>query len=394
MKEPPTILIVDDEPFNVDCLQQELEDLGYATLGAASGREAMEKARAECPDLILLDIMMPGMSGYEVLERLRADERLRDVPVIMVSALNEIDSVVRCIELGAEDYLGKPYNPTLLRARIGASLEKKRLRDEVRATRDRLEAELQSARDVQLGMVPSDFRLPVEAGHFEIYATLQPARQVGGDLYDFFCDERGRLFFVVADVSDKGAPAALFMARTKTMIRMVATLCRDGEGAPLPPDQIVGRVNAELCRDNGQGMFVTMFFAMLDPATGWLAFCNAGHNLPYVVGREGSVQVLDGARGKPLGIRSTFSYETATRQFAPGDCVFLYTDGITEAMNPAGEWYSEPRLEDALRGHAGRSAREVVDGVIAHVRDFVAAAPQADDIAALAVHCVCRYPNG
>src|SRR5688572_27534703 len=128
--------------------------------------------------------MMPGLSGYDVLERLRADTRLRDLPVIMISAVDEIESVIRCIELGAEDYLPKPFNATILRARVGASLEKKRLRDEVRSSLDHLERELNLARALQLSMVPTDFPEPSAQYPVSVYATLQPARQVGGDLYD------------------------------------------------------------------------------------------------------------------------------------------------------------------------------------------------------------------
>jgi phosphoserine phosphatase RsbU/P len=295
--------------------------------------------------------------------------------------------VIRCIELGAEDYLAKPFNPTLLRARVGASLEKKRLRDEIIAVLDQIEGELRSARAVQLGMVPTDFRLPTAAGPLEIFATLEPARQIGGDLYDFFWGEDGRLYFVIADVSDKGAPAALFMARTKTMIRLVATLSRAPAGVPLEPDRIIRKVNEELCLDNRQGMFVTVFFGILDPATALVSFCNAGHNPPYIVSVANSVVALDGPRSKPLGIRPTFAYETGTHKLDPDDCLFLFTDGITEAMDPAGDWFSEERLEETLRSLAGESASTVVGKVIARVREFAATAPQADDIAAMAIRC-------
>jgi adenylate cyclase len=133
MAERPRILIVDDEPFNVDLLEQELELLDYATVAAADGRQALERLAAEPIDLVLLDIMMPGLDGYQALRRIKADPGLRHIPVIMVSALSELDSVVRCIELGAEDHLPKPFEPVLLRARVGACLEKKRLHDRERA---------------------------------------------------------------------------------------------------------------------------------------------------------------------------------------------------------------------------------------------------------------------
>ncbi|MDB5865142.1 MAG: fused response regulator/phosphatase, partial [Betaproteobacteria bacterium] len=196
---PQTILAVDDTPTNISLLAGLLGEQ-YKVKAATSGAKALELAAANPPDLILLDIMMPGLSGYDVLERLRADVRLRHIPVIMISAVDEIESVIRCIELGAEDYLPKPFNPTLLRTRVGASLEKKRLRDDILRHLDQIENELKAAREIQLSMVPLDFRVPTAAQPVEIFATLEPAREIGGDLYDFFWGEDARLYFVVADV--------------------------------------------------------------------------------------------------------------------------------------------------------------------------------------------------
>src|SRR4051812_21512364 len=180
---PQTILAVDDTPNNISLLASLLGEQ-YRIKAATTGAKALELASANPPDLILLDIMMPGLSGYDVLERLRADQRLRHIPVIMISAVDEIESVIRCIELGAEDYLPKPFNPTLLRTRVGASLEKKRLRDDIVRHLDQIENELKQAREIQLSMVPLDFHS--SQGAIELFATLEPAREIGGDLYDFF----------------------------------------------------------------------------------------------------------------------------------------------------------------------------------------------------------------
>ena len=197
--------------------------------------------------------MMPEMNGYEVLERLKADSRLRHVPVIMISAVDEIESVVRCIELGAEDYLPKPFNATLLRARIGASLEKKRLRDEVAAScrpawrrSSPLRARSSSASCREYLPVPTRRNFP-----WNIHAVLHPARQVGGDLYDFFLFDPQTLCLLVADVSGKGVAAALFMARAKALVRTVAKLLVRTDGTSAPgPSEILAHVNDELCRDN------------------------------------------------------------------------------------------------------------------------------------------------
>ena len=175
---------------------------GYANIQfAANGRDALQMLAAQRFDLVLLDIMMPDMNGYEVLERIKATPALRDIPIIMISALDELDSVIRCVELGAEDYLNKPFNPTLLRARIGASLEKKRLRDEVRANLDRLEQELEAARSLQLAMLPHQFPVCSASHPVAVHAVMQPAREVGGDLYDCFFAGEHTFCFLVGDVS-------------------------------------------------------------------------------------------------------------------------------------------------------------------------------------------------
>lgn len=383
-RPPETILAVDDTPTNISLLAGLLGEQ-YKVKAATNGAKALELAAANPPDLILLDIMMPGLSGYDVLERLRADERLRHIPVIMISAVDEIESVIRCIELGAEDYLPKPFNPTLLRTRVGASLEKKRLRDDIVRHLDQIEKELRAAREIQLSMVPHDFQSPATAvAPVEIFATLEPAREIGGDLYDFFWGEDGRLYFVVADVSGKGAPAALFMARIKTMTRMVATLYREPSGGAVEPGRICARINEDVSRDNRQDMFVTVFFGILDPRTRVLTYCNAGHNTPYIVGGNGAVP-LAGAHGIPMGILADYEYETETCVLAPGECIFAYTDGVTEAMAGDESFYSDKRLESVLARLANAPARAVVSEVIASVREFARGEPQADDIAAMAI---------
>ena len=383
MSDPAAILVVDDTEENRDILVRRLARLGYDhVVTAVNGHDALARLHAQPFDLILLDILMPGMDGYEVLERLKRDPRLRHVPVIMISALTEMESVVRCIALGAEDYLPKPFNPTLLSARVGATLEKKRLRDEISAARDRLERELMAAREVQLSMVPSEFP-PADAGHpVEIFGTLQPAREIGGDLYDFFWRDASTLCFVVADVSDKGAPAALFMARTRTLIRLAVTLTT----ADLR--EIVRIVNTELSAGNPAMTFVTLVLGMLDVRTGALRFCNAGHPPPFVLRPDGAVDRLDaGAVQPPLGIDDTLAYTIVEHALAPGDTLFVYTDGVTDATDGEGTLFGDDRLEHELHGLAGMAATaEVTVGtVLDAVRKFAGAAAAADDIAALAL---------
>lgn len=379
------ILVVDDVEDNRDLLSRRLRREGYQDIVTAEdGEEALALLRADRFDLVLLDVMMPKCDGYEVLERLRAENRLHELPVIVISALNEIDSVVRCIQLGAVDYLPKPFNPTLLRARVGASLEQKSLRDAVRAHLARLEAELEAARKLQMSMVPTAFPNPTADSPIEIFAMMEPAREVGGDLYDFFPAADGRFAFVIGDVSGKGVPAAMFMARTKNLLRVVAGLLQQSGDAAGQAAEIVGRINRELCQENDTMMFVTLLFGLIEPKTGAVEFCNAGHDAPYRVGAAG-VAAVTGPQGMALGVSPDWRYESARFDLQPGEALYLFTDGITEAADPAEAMFAKERLEAALRGLAAAAPEPMIRGVAAAVRDFVKDAPQSDDITSLAI---------
>jgi phosphoserine phosphatase RsbU/P len=382
------LLIVDDNEDNRYTLTRRLQREGYTDLTpAADGEQALALLASRAFDLVLLDVMMPGLNGYQVLERMRADPRLRDIPVIMISANDQLESVVRCIELGAEDYLAKPFNPTLLRARTGASLEKKRMRDEIARHVRRMERELDAARAIQLSMVPSMFPAWSVEQPLAVHATLQPAREVGGDLYDCFWLAPDKLCIVVADVSDKGASAALYMARTRTVVRLLAKLLGSANGVPPGAEALLVGINDELCRDNPHAMFVTMLLCVVDARTGDFEWCNAGHTVPYLVDHARRVTALDETRSIPVGIRSAARFAINKATLAPGDALFFYTDGVTEAANGAGEFYGEARLEAALLSSVEEKPQRLVEAVLRDVRAFAGEAAPSDDIAALA----CRW---
>jgi serine phosphatase RsbU (regulator of sigma subunit)/putative methionine-R-sulfoxide reductase with GAF domain len=269
----------------------------------------------------------------------------------------------------------------------GISLERARMRDEIVAARDRLERELMAARHVQLAMVPTEF--PPPGAPVEICASLQPAREVGGDLYDFFWRDPRTLCFVIADVSDKGAPAALFMARTRTLIRLVVALTARSDDPPADLSEIVGLVNVELSSGNPDTTFVTLVIGMLDVDTGTVCFCNAGHPTPLVLRPDDSIARLSGGTPQPpVGIQAGIQYRAAERSLVPGATIFLYTDGITDATAPDGTRFGDARLANALAGLAGASAEAAVSTAIETVRKFTRTAPQADDIAAVAIRYV------
>ncbi len=380
------LLVVDDNADNRDLLSRRLARFGYINIAtAANGREALLQLRAKPFDLVLLDIMMPEMNGYEVLEHLKAANELHDLPVIMISALDEIASVIKCIELGADDYLPKPFNPTLLRARVGASLEKKRLRDEIRANLQRLEREMEAARTLQLGMLPSVFPARTPDRPVEVHATMEPAREVGGDLYDCFYATDHLFCFLVADVSGKGALAAMFMARTRSLARMAIDLWRQWSNEPITPAHIAEAVNRELYQNNNDRMFVTLFLGLLDTRDGSVAYVNAGHPLPHLLLASGDIDQLAGPPDMPLGVRPGTPYRTRTASLKHGDAILVVTDGVIEAMHTQGALYGADRLEAVLRADARAAPADIVSMVIDDVHAFAGMAPKADDVTVLAL---------
>jgi sigma-B regulation protein RsbU (phosphoserine phosphatase) len=378
------ILVVDDVEDNRHLLTRRLNREGYREIStAADGEEALALLAANAFDLVLLDVMMPKCDGYQVLERLKASGQLHELPVIVISALNEMDSVVRCIQLGAVDYLPKPFNPTLLRARVSASLEQKILRDAVRAHLERIEDELETARKLQMSMVPSVFPRPSPERPVEIFAVMEPAREVGGDLYDFFPTADGRLAFAIGDVSGKGIAPAMFMARTKNLLRVITGLLDNAQGVA-DPGAIVSRVNRELCEDNDMMMFVTLLFGIIDPRSGLVTFSNAGHDPAYRIGPDGVAAVV-GPQGIALGVSPAFEFQTGELRLAPGEALYLYTDGITEATAPDDSMFGKERLEERLRGLTSAPLARVIGETVQAVRDFAGTCPQSDDITGLAL---------
>ena len=244
------------------------------------------------------------------------------------------------------------------------------------AAKERIESELKIAHDIQMSMVPKTFPPFPDRRDFDIYATLIPAREVGGDFYDFFFIDDNRLCFAIGDVSGKGVPASLFMALTKTMFR--ATGGRQNATAKL----ILSRLNGEICRDNDSCMFVTVFCAILDVLTGEVEYSNGGHNLPYVLS-NGVVMPLPKTGGVALGVTEAAEFRAGQILLKPGDQLVLYTDGVTEAMDKEDRLFTEKRLERTLKNVDGEASKEVIEKVIKEVQRFSAGAPQSDDITML-----------
>jgi sigma-B regulation protein RsbU (phosphoserine phosphatase) len=247
------------------------------------------------------------------------------------------------------------------------------------AARERVEGELSAARDIQVGMLPRKFPPFPGRTDLDVHALLEPAKHVGGDLYDYFLIDEHRLFFVVGDVSGKGVPAALFMAMTTTLFKAHAM-------SAASTGEIIERVNAELARDNAAEMFVTAFVGILDLRDGSVEYSDGGHEAPFIVRADGSVERLAKHQGMALGVFEDVPYKTDRFTLRPGDAAVLFTDGVSEATDANDDLYTTARIESALAAvRSEPSARYIAEGLAQSVRAFVGAVPQSDDIAILVV---------
>ncbi|MBU1055709.1 MAG: SpoIIE family protein phosphatase [Proteobacteria bacterium] len=244
---------------------------------------------------------------------------------------------------------------------------------EATAAKKSFESELNIARDIQMGFLPKDFNPFPDIPEFDLYAFIKPAKEVGGDLYDFYRIDDERICFVLGDVSGKGVPASLFMAVTMTLIKMTAA-------KGLSPDLILQEVNSQLSRDNEANMFVTLFCGILNIRTGELWYANGGHNPPVLLQKNGEAVFLEGTDGVLLGAMDGIEYEMKKIRLDAGEGLFIYSDGITEAMDEKENLYSEERLLELFKSMEPLPSSQVVDVVISSVLSFAGQAPQTDDI--------------
>lgn len=246
------------------------------------------------------------------------------------------------------------------------------------AVKERFEGELSAARNIQMSLVPKRFPAFPERPEFDVHALLRPAREVGGDLYDFYFLDDARLCFLIGDVSGKGIPAALFMAVTKTLLKASSSGDR-------PMERMMADVNNELCDQSDSGMFVSLLFGRLDVGTGILEVCNAGHPDPFLLHAAGGVEPLVCEKDVALGAMSELEYHSTTVRLDPGDALFFYTDGVPEALDGRDEFFTVNRLRSTLEHVAGMPVEKITRGVIKDVRTFCGEREQSDDISVMAI---------
>ena len=390
-----TILIVDDSLTNRKILARQVEEQNYQVATAANGKQAIQMIQTGSYDLILLDIIMPEVNGYEVLEWIR-DSPWQHIPTIMISALDQIDSVVKCIEMGAADYLAKPFNSILLKARLGACLEQKRLRDQeslyirqlakanqkisrlnncLQAENTRLSTELEVTQRLQGMLLPKEKELnQIEA--LEIAGFTESATEVGGDYYDVL-QHQGRIIIGIGDVSGHGLESGVLMLMVQTAVR---TLIENNETSPKQFFEVLNRtIYKNLQRMDSDK---NLSLSLVDYYDGML-WISGQHEEMLIVRTGGVIERIDTVDlGFPIGLEETIEDFVFQAQIPleQDDVAILYTDGITEAENCAGIHYGLEKLCSVVRQSWQQSAQDIRQAVIRDLRSHIGVEQVYDDI--------------
>jgi sigma-B regulation protein RsbU (phosphoserine phosphatase) len=368
------VLIVDDVKANVDILVQSLSG-DYKLSVALGGQQAMDAVLRSPPDLILLDIMMPDIDGYEICRRLRAEESTRELPIMFLSSLEDVKDKARGFEVGGNDYLTKPFEVLEVKARVRSLLKAKAYADAVKAAAER---DLRIAREIQTGLLPANVSAQIQGTGLDVHAVLEPARQVGGDLFEVLRLGPDRVLVAVGDVSGKGIPAALFMAVAMTLLRSMA---RQGNA----PQEILRQLNDELLEQNPRGMFVTLQCMVFDLAARSVTCASAGHHAAIRIMPGETPRPVFTSSGRVLALMPADEIVSETLELEAGETLVLFTDGVSEAFDVNQELFGEDRLLKHLQDLPGRTARETTMGVLEAVRRHAAGAKQSDDITVVAV---------
>jgi sigma-B regulation protein RsbU (phosphoserine phosphatase) len=370
------VLIVDDTPENIQVLMGTLKDQ-YAIVAALNGEKALKMAGMEPqPDLILLDIMMPGMDGFEVCHRLKTDPATCEIPIIFLSALNDTLNKVKGFSLGAVDYISKPFQPEEVLVRVNTHLTMHRLSQEVQTQRNQLECELKVVSELQRKLLPE--KLPNIRG-LKLAVHYETSRYAGGDYYDVVKLSDDRCGLLVADSEGHSAPAAVMMAMTCTLFRSCPDLYDE-------PDRVLDFINTHLCKVNKES-FVTALYAVYDGSHRTLRISRAGHPLPilFKLPEKNAREVFcEGVF--IMGVEPYEHVPVTEIRLDPGDRLLLYTDGVSERFNPERQLYGEDRLRRQMERSVGLEDPQILlKDIVQDLTDFAGGCQPDDDQAMLLV---------
>lgn len=381
-QEVSKILVVDDEPRNVRILQIHLNAQGYTVYTAEDGVEALDVVEKDAPDLILLDINMPKMDGFEVVKRIRANKATEFIPIVMITALRDTrENRIKSIEAGADDFIEKPFDSLEVLARVRSLLRIKEYQDTLAKHNARLEEELQMARSIQEILIPQNG--VQELSGFRIASRCCPEMAVGGDFFDVWEIVPNRLGVFISDVMGHGVSAAFVTVFIKTILAEFQELIEDNPGYLL---EILNTRFNDLISSR-LFMFATAFCGIIDLGKEELICANAGHSFPllYDGPQQTCYAIGDKNTGNGLGIWRESVYETMRYPFGPLSKIFLYTDGVYEAKSPQGVEFTVERLQKLVSECAAQPAAKLIVSVSEAVDTFTANCPKDDDLTLLAI---------
>ena len=380
------ILSVDDEaPLELlmrQYFRRKIRNGEYEFFFAHNGLEALSILYNN-PDIeiILSDINMPEMDGLTLLAKVN-EMRNPALRVIMVSAYGDMKNIREAMNNGAFDFATKPIDMDDLSLTIEKAIAQINYVHESQKEHVQLESlknDLTTARDIQQYILPRVFPpFPEDSDKVDIYASMEAAKDIGGDFYDFFRIDDDRIALVIADVCGKGIPAALFMAVSRTIIRSKGIQgCSAAE--------CLTESNRLLAAYSIDCMFLTVFYAIYNIKTGLISYCNAGHNPPHLIRRDGTVSELPLSKNTIVGVFDGIEFQEDTLQLEQGDTLVMFTDGVTEATDTAYKEFGAERLDSILRQQSGSTPQQIIESVKAGIKEFVGEAEQSDDITMLVV---------
>jgi len=362
-----SILYVEDDPFLSELIAYELSGDGYRIETAADGESGLAAARRGQFDLILLDVQLPGMNGFEISRQLQADPRVAGVPIIFLTARGTLEDRLTGFEAGGVDYLSKPFAMRELKARIAALMRQRRTMRQQEAAS--VFGEMSEAAAIQRHLIE---RAAPQMANLDIFSHCHPAKEIGGDFYDFRLLEGDQMIFMVADVSGKGLPAAMIMTSARTALQGAAQRVYSSEAA-------MTQLNRDLYNDlTDVGKFITVFLGHYDGINEQLSYANAGHSLVVYCPAGGQCRVLEAA-DPPLGIWPKHFFSRESIPFGPGDLLVVCSDGIFEAENPAGERVGYDLLLEWIQSATPHSANAIGQAILQKVNDFSRQWHQTDD---------------
>ena len=380
------LLVVDDNEMNRDMLSRRLSRRKHIVITATNGQEALDLIEKESFDLVLLDVMMPGISGIEVLKRLRESYNPTDLPIIMATAQSESEDIVRALKLGANDYVTKPLNFPVVLARVGTQLSLKHSQDALKSAHDRMKRDLDAAAQIQQTLLP--YNLP-EADSLAIAWKFYPCDELAGDFLNVFQLTENEICIYIVDVMGHGVPAALLSFSVSRNLSPLAgpdsiVLKSNDKKGVVSPVEVLTKLNTLYPFEMNKDRFFTILYGVLNIQKGQFRFASSGHPGPLIISSDQSIQKI-GGEGIPIGIVEEPDYKETTITFNPGDRMYLFSDGLIEESNKYGEQFGMNQFQELIKSDYSLTLDKSIENTVSAIKSWHGSEHLSDDLSIIGV---------